>query len=74
VIGYPVCYTNLLYLPGALGKYRLHDNKNHLSKIFVLWRTFLTLRGCGMTVSRRETWMESKANKKGGEENLALFG
>jgi hypothetical protein len=27
VIGYPVCYANLLYLPWALGKYRLCDNK-----------------------------------------------
>jgi hypothetical protein len=45
-----------------------------LSKVFVLMRTFLTLKGLWDDCIQEETQMESKANKKGGDENLALFG
>jgi hypothetical protein len=33
VIGYHVCYANLLYLSWALNKYRLCDN-NHIADMF----------------------------------------
>jgi hypothetical protein len=45
-----------------------------LSKVFVLRKTFLTLRWLWDDCIHEETHMESKGGKKDGEENLALFG
>jgi hypothetical protein len=41
---------------------QLHGN--HLSKVIVLVRTFLTLKGCGMIVSRRRLRWNQRPTRK----------